>query len=163
MMKLFKKLLAVAMVAVLALTVLTACADESNPDKVIPADDETYTIYSNLNQGAVEKGLGQLDYSVKYTKVAEDLLNNWLNNRTDVQKYEDGRKAIIDDLDDGVSIIISEKNVAAVNVTNNLSNVKYNSYYSVMNYDAADKVGIAFVDTKTQRYMLICTFKTKSF
>ena len=46
-MKLFKKLLAVAMVAVLALTMLTACdTGTTDPDAVIPNDETESVMYA---------------------------------------------------------------------------------------------------------------------
>ena len=165
-MKLFKKLLAVTLVAVLALTMLAACSGtgETDPDKIIPANDETYQIYNDLNQGAIAKSMAELTYSVKYTKITEQLLNLYLNrSKYTTSEYNDRRDAILDNLEDGVSIVVSEKNVAPVNVTINTSGIKYDSYYAVANYNSADRVGIAFGETTTQRYVLICTFKTKSF
>ena len=56
-MKLFKKLLAVAMVAVLALTVLTGCdTGTTDPDAVYP-DDETESVVYALNNGALDKNV----------------------------------------------------------------------------------------------------------
>lgn len=161
-MKLLKKLLALTLVGVLALTLLTGCSDSSttDPDQVIP-DDDTYTVVDSLNRGATEKGLGLLKYSVKYTAVTQKLLDNWMNNRTDIARYREERDSILDALDKEISIIVSEATVAPVAVpSNGVDGVNYSNYYT-SSYDMADRVGVAFAETESgQRYMLICTFKT---
>lgn len=161
-MKLLKKLLALTLVGVLALTLLTGCGDSvaTDPDQIIP-DDDTYTIVDSLNQGATGKGLGLLKYSVKDTAVTQKLLDNWINNRNDVTRYNEEREAILDSLEKGTSIIISEQTVAPVAVpSHGVDNVNYSNYYT-SSYNMADRVGVAFAETESgQRYMLICTFKT---
>jgi len=160
-MKLLKKLLALTLVGVLALTLLTACSDSSttDPDQVIP-DDDTYTVVDSLNRGATEKGLGLLKYSVKYTAVTQKLLDNWMNNRDSI-RYKEEHDSILDALDKETSIIVSEVTVAPVAVpSNGVDGVNYSNYYT-SSYDMADRVGVAFAETESgQRYMLICTFKT---
>ena len=155
MMKLFKKLLAVAMVAVLALTVLTACdTGTTDPDAVYP-DDETENVVFALNNNAAKSGLPQLTYSVKYSKITQQLLDNYMNNRSDITKYSEEYKRITDSLDKNVKIIVGV-------MTGNpavKSSFKYDSLYSVENYQNAEKVGVAFKNSSSDtRYMLICTF-----
>ena len=149
-MKLFKKLLAVAMVAVLALTVLTACdTGTTDPDAVIP-NDETESVMYALNNNAAAAGLPRLTYSVKYSKITQELLDNYMNN------YYDEYNHIVDSLDKNVKIIVDV--IPSTNPVTK-SNFKYDSLYKVRDYHDAEKVGIAFKDSSTgNRYMLICTF-----
>ena len=155
-MKLFKKLLAVAMVAVLALTVLTACdTGTTDPDAVIP-NDETENVMYALNNNAAAAGLPRLTYSVKYSKITQELLDNYMNNYGDISKYREEYNRIVDSLDKNVKIIVD-----VIPDTNPVtkSKFKYDSLYKVSDYHDAEKVGIAFKDSSTgNRYMLICTF-----
>ena len=97
MMKLFKKLLAVAMVAVLALTVLTGCdTGTTDPDAVYP-DDETESVVYALNNGAAAANQPQLTYSVKYSKITKELLDNYLDNYGNISKYPTKRLGMIRD------------------------------------------------------------------
>ena len=106
MMKLFKKLLAVAMVAVLALTVLTGCdTGPTDPDAVYP-DDETESVVYTLNNGAAAANQPQLTYSVKYSKITKELLDNYLDNYGNISKYNEEYKRITDGLDKNVKIIV---------------------------------------------------------
>lgn len=76
------------MVAVLALTVLTACdTGTTDPDAVIP-NDETESVMYALNNNAAAAGLLRLTYSVKYSKITQELLDNYMNNYyDDISKY----------------------------------------------------------------------------
>ena len=157
MMKLFKKLLAVAMVAVLALTVLTACdTGTTDPDAVIP-NDETESVMYALNNNAAAAGLPRLTYSVKYSKITQEMLDNYMNNYyDDISKYWEEYNRIVDSLDKNVKIIVDV--IPSTNPVTK-SNFKYDSLYKVRDYHDAEKVGIAFKDSSTgNRYMLICTF-----
>ena len=79
MMKLFKKLLAVAMVAVLALTVLTGC--DAGDASEVPSNATEARIYQNLNDyassytGAV---LGPLSYRKDLSDVTYQKLSLWI-------------------------------------------------------------------------------------
>ena len=156
-MKLFTKLLAVAMVAVLALTVLTGCdTGTTDPDAVIP-NDETESVMYALNNNAAAAGLPRLTYSVKYSKITQQLLDNYMNNYyDDISKNWEEYNRIVDSLDKNVKIIVDV--IPSTNPVTK-SNFKYDSLYKVRDYHDAEKVGIAFKDSSTgNRYMLICTF-----
>ena len=79
MMRLFKKLLAVAMVAVLALTVLTGC--DTGDASEVPSNATEASIYQNLNDyassytGAV---LGPLSYRKDLSDVTYQKLSLWI-------------------------------------------------------------------------------------
>ena len=156
MMKLFKKLLAVAMVAVLALTVLTGCdTGTTDPDAVYP-DDETENVVCALNNGAAAANQPQLTYSVKYSKITKELLDNYLDNHDNISKYNEEYKRITDALDKNVKIIVDV--IPSTNPAKK-SGFKYTELYKVTNYHLAEKVGVAFKDSSSgTRYLLICTF-----
>ena len=82
-MKRFKKVLALVLAGVLALAMLTACdGGTTDPDKIMP-DDGTVEVVMTINNTAANKGLGQVEYSAKYSAVTKALLENWLEWRND--------------------------------------------------------------------------------
>ena len=98
MMKLFKKLLAVAMVAVLALTVLTGCDGITSSE--VPSDNTAAGYYQNLNDNAVKYGgggvLSALPYCTAYNSKLETTSRNkltiylrWLNDDENRQKDDE--------------------------------------------------------------------------
>lgn len=99
MMKLFKKLLAVAMVAVLALTVLTGC--DAGDASEVPSNATEARIYQNLNDyassytGAV---LGPLSYRKDLSDVTYQKLSLWIqykiNETITKDEYDSGIKKL---------------------------------------------------------------------
>ena len=82
-MKRFKKVLALVLAGVLALAMLTACdGGTTDSDKIMP-DDGTVEVVMTINNTAANKGLGQVEYSAKYSAVTKALLENWLEWRND--------------------------------------------------------------------------------
>ena len=76
-MKRFKKVLALVLAGVLALAMLTACdGGTTDPDKIMPEDGTPEVVMTN--NMAANKGLGQVEYSAKYSAVTKALLENWL-------------------------------------------------------------------------------------
>ena len=70
-MKRFKKVLALVLAGVLALAMLTACdGGTTDPDKIMP-DDGTVEVVMTINNTAANKGLGQVEYSAKYSAVTK--------------------------------------------------------------------------------------------
>lgn len=80
-MKLFKKLLAVTLVAVLALTVFTACDGASSDD--IPSDNTALSYFQSLNDGAEKYNgggtLGALPYCKRYNANLENVSTDKLS------------------------------------------------------------------------------------
>ena len=76
-MKRFKKVLALVLAGVLALAMLTACGETTDPDSIMP-EDGTPEVVLTVNNMAANKGLGQVKYSAKYSAVTKALLENWL-------------------------------------------------------------------------------------
>ena len=88
-MKRFKKVLALVLAGVLALAMLTACdGGTTDPDKIMP-DDGTVEVVMTINNTAANKGLGQVEYSAKYSAVTKALLENWLEWRNDFPRQND--------------------------------------------------------------------------
>lgn len=153
-MKLFKKLLTAMLVCAFALTVLTGCEVTTDPDAVYPSD-EVEDIVIALNNGAANRGLPQLTYSVKYSEVTQKLLENYLTNQENSDKLKQGRDSILSELESNVHIIISDENVKPTPK----AGYNYTTLYGTGTYVQADKVGVALYDTDTGvRYLLICTF-----
>ena len=65
-----------------ALAMLTACDGTTDSDKIMP-DDGTVEVVMTINNTAANKGLGQVEYSAKYSAVTKALLENWLEWRND--------------------------------------------------------------------------------
>ena len=60
-----------------------------------------------LNNNAAAAGLPRLTYSVKYSKITQELLDNYMNNYyDDISKYWEEYNRIVDALDKNVKIIV---------------------------------------------------------
>ena len=169
-MKRFKKVLALVLAGVLALAMLTACA-EVDPDKVMP-EDGTPEVMMALERAADTNKVSQPgDYSVKYSAVTKQLLENLIrykNNEINETTY----KANYDKITAGLKIVGGlTDNTIQPNLNTGNPAIKFNQTGSKANYDTlftsqyglSDKVGIAFVSTTnsfgvTTTYQLVCLF-----
>lgn len=108
-MKLFKKLLAVTLVAVLAMSLFTACGDASG----VPDSTAEMAHWQNLNNAARKYGLeygpvlNDVDYSKELSAYTREKLNVYLEllNKGEYLKYENDRytneklKSKLDEID----------------------------------------------------------------
>lgn len=164
-MKRFKKVLALVLAGVLALAMLTACDGTTDSDKIMP-DDGTVEVVMTINNTAANKGLGQVEYSAKYSAVTKALLKNWLEWRNDGSntKYRENYDKITAELGN-VKIVVglTDKNVIP-GLTSGNPAVKGSAKYDVLfkdtsAYNLADRIGVAFVKTENDTvYQLVCLF-----
>lgn len=165
-MKRFKKVLALVLAGVLALAMLTACDGTTDPDKIMP-DDGTVEVVMTINNTAANKGLGQVEYSAKYSEVTRKLLVNWLEWRTNGNqntKYREEYEKITAELGN-VKIVVglTDKNVIP-GLTSGNPAVKGSAKYDVLfkdtsAYNLADRIGVAFVKTENGTvYQMVCLF-----
>ena len=165
-MKRFKKVLALVLAGVLALAMLTACG-ETDSDKLIPADG-SYEIVKAINDEAVKNGKAEVMYSVKYSEVTRNLLKNWLEYRSPVmnsEAYKAGYKAAVKDLGntkiviglvDENTVVASTSSTAYLTTAN--SAFKASTIVADDNYNAANRVGVAYYTSGATTYRLVCLF-----
>lgn len=168
-MKRFKKVLALVLAGVMALALLTACGETTDPDKIMP-EDGTPEVVLTINQMAASKYLAQVDYSVKYSKITQELLDNWVKNKDNPVKYREEYARIVAELG-GAKIVVgltdntipqqSSGNPAATAT----AKTKYDTtiFGDPSSYELGDTIGVAFykyTDTQTT-FQLVCLFKTK--
>lgn len=165
-MKRFKKVLALVLAGVLALAMLTACDGTSDPDKIMP-DDGTVEVVMKINNTAANKGLGQVEYSAKYSAVTKALLENWLEWRNDGSntKYRENYDKITAELGNVKIVVGLTKDTAPLAAQTNYNpatraSFKYDSIFAdPSTYELAEKVGVAFVPTADGTvYQLVCLF-----
>lgn len=165
-MKRFKKVLALVLAGVLALAMLTACdGGTTDPDKIMP-DDGTVEVVMTINNTAANKGLGQVEYSAKYSEVTRKLLVNWLEWRTNGNqntKYREEYEKITAELG-SVKIVVgmtsdyrpgtSDHNPASK------TSFKYDSLFNDESaFNLAEKIGVAYVPTSNGTvYQAVCLF-----
>lgn len=164
-MKRFKKVLALVLAGVLALAMLTACdGGTTDPDKIMP-EDGTVEVVMKINNTAANKGLGQVEYSAKYSEVTRKLLVNWLENREKSVTYAEEYQKIVAKMGGNAKIVVglTDKNVIP-GLTSGNPAVKSSAKYDVLfkdtsAYNLADRIGVAFVkmDNGTV-YQLVCLF-----
>lgn len=161
-MKRFKKVLALVLAGVLALAMLTACG-ETDPDKLIPTDG-SFEIVQAVNRAAVEAGKPEVTYSVKYSEVTKKLLVNWLANRN-TNKYADGYNVVIKELGTttllmGLERVDSYPPAVGSDTNPAYKTSKFNASTFVGNesYTSATHIGVAFVQTNSKTYRLVCLF-----
>lgn len=164
-MKRFKKVLALVLAGVLALAMLTACdGGTTDPDKIMP-DDGTVEVVMTINNTAANKGLGQVEYSAKYSEITKELLNNWLENREKSVTYAEEYQKIVAKMGGNAKVVVglTDKNVIP-GLTSGNPAVKGSAKYDVLfkdtsAYNLADRIGVAFVKTKNGTvYQLVCLF-----
>ena len=161
-MKLFKKLLAVTLVAVLALTVFTAC-DAGNAED-IPSDTTSMRYWQELNNQATayNPGDGTVLTSVKYSKDLSDYtwqkLNAYINlkNKRDNSILEYTSDEVTDFFDDINDKCKSEKKYEATVYVVGTGTPNYKILYqtdafgssSTSRFLNADYIGIARIENK---------------
>ena len=146
-MKLFKKLLAVAMVAVLALTVLTGCDAGTN---ATPSNNTEFRYWQNFNNGAMnyykDKGvvLNQVDWSEEYSKVTYQKLSVWMDRNVINDKItnDDDYQKAIDDIENKSKAANNVKSIKFV-VSEVAKEPDYSQLYKLDKFLDADYVGIA--------------------
>lgn len=164
-MKRFKKVLALVLAGVLALAMLTACdGGTTDPDKIM-LEDGTVEVVMKINNTAANKGLGQVEYSAKYSEVTRKLLVNWLENREKSVTYAEEYQKIVAKMGGNAKIVVglTDKNVIP-GLTSGNPAVKSSAKYDVLfkdtsAYNLADRIGVAFVKTENGTvYQLVCLF-----
>lgn len=167
-MKRFKKVLALVLAGVLALAMLTACdGGTTDPDKIMP-EDGTVEVVMKINNTAANKGLGQVEYSAKYSEVTRKLLVNWLENREKSVTYAEEYQKIVAKMGGNAKIVVglTDKNVIP-GLTSGNPAVKSSAKYDVLfkdtsAYNLADRIGVAFVKTENGTvYQAVCLFDVR--
>lgn len=161
-MKRFKKVLALVLAGVLALAMLTACdGTTTDPDKIMP-DDGTVEVVMTINNTAANKGLGQVEYSAKYSAVTKALLENWLEYTNNTTYWENYRK-ITAELG-SVKIVVGmtsdyRPGTSDYNPASKTS-FKYDSLFKDESaFNLAEKIGVAYVPTSNGTvYQAVCLF-----
>lgn len=171
-MKLFKKLLAVTLVAVLALTVFTACDGSGNTNE-IPPDWVRQKIYQDVNDGAQayqETVLPVLYYSSDLTSYTEKKLNAYINYSVketitkaeydaEIKRLDDECKAklnyVVAQQDDQKCLLIKDS-------TTTKEDYKKELYSKSDAYRAASRVGIARIQNGQfgKTYTMIEVYKS---
>lgn len=165
-MKRFKKVLALVLAGVLALAMLTACGETADPDSIMP-EDGTPEVVMTINNTAANKGLGQVEYSAKYSAVTKALLENWLEWRNDGSntKYRENYDKITAELGN-VKIVVGptkDTTLLAAQANNNpatRTSFKYDSLFKDESaFNLAEKIGVAYVPTSNGTvYQAVCLF-----
>lgn len=168
-MKRFKKVLALVLAGVLALAMLTACDGTTDPDKIMP-EDGTPEVVLTVNNMAANKGLGQVEYSAKYSAVTKALLENWLEWRNDGSntKYRENYDKITAELGNVKIVVGLTKDTTPLAAQANYNpatrtSFKYDSIFvDSSTYNLAEKVGVAFVTTRDGTvYQAVCLFDVR--
>ena len=156
-MKRFKKVLALVLAGVLALAMLTACGETADPDSIMP-EDGTPEVVMTINNTAANKGLGQVEYSAKYSAVTKALLENWLEWRENYDKItaELGNVKIVVGLTKDTTPLAAQANYNPATRTS----FKYDSLFKDESaFNLAEKIGVAYVPTSNGTvYQAVCLF-----
>lgn len=166
-MKRFKKVLALVLAGVLALAMLTACDGTTDPDKIMP-EDGTVEVVMKINNTAANKGLGQVEYSAKYSEVTRKLLVNWLEWRTNGNqntKYREEYEKITAELGNVKIVVGLTKDTTPLAAQANYNpatrtSFKYDSLFKDESaFNLAEKIGVAYVPTSNGTvYQAVCLF-----
>ena len=165
-MKRFKKVLALVLAGVLALAMLTACDGTTDSDKIMP-DDGTVEVVMTINNTAANKGLGQVEYSAKYSAVTKALLENWLERRNDGSntKYRENYDKITAELGNVKIVVGQTKDTTPLEAqANNKPATRTSFKYESQIKDAsafklAETIGVAYVPTSNGTvYQAVCLF-----
>lgn len=165
-MKRFKKVLALVLAGVLALAMLTACdGGTTDPDKIMP-EDGTVEVVMKINNTAANKGLGQVEYSAKYSEVTRKLLVNWLeytNNKINNTTYWENYRKITAELGSVKIVVGMTKDYRPITSDYNpasKTSFKYDSLFKDESaFNLAEKIGVAYVTTSNGTvYQAVCLF-----
>lgn len=165
-MKRFKKVLALVLAGVLALAMLTACdGGTTDPDKIMP-EDGTVEVVMKINNTAANKGLGQVEYSAKYSEVTKALLENWLeytNNKINNTTYWENYRKITAELGSVKIVVGMTKDYRPITSDYNpasKTSFKYDSLFKDESaFNLAEKIGVAYVTTSNGTvYQAVCLF-----
>lgn len=166
-MKRFKKVLALVLAGVLALAMLTACDGTTDSDKIMP-EDGTVEVVMKINNTAANKGLGQVEYSAKYSEVTRKLLVNWLEWRTNGNqntKYREEYEKITAELGNVKIVVGLTKDTTPLAAQANYNpatrtSFKYDSLFKDESaFNLAEKIGVAYVPTSNGTvYQAVCLF-----
>lgn len=165
-MKRFKKVLALVLAGVLALAMLTACGETADPDSIMP-EDGTPEVVMTINNTAANKGLGQVEYSAKYSAVTKALLENWLEWRNDGSKtkYRENYDKITAELGNVKIVVGLTKDTTPLAAQANYNpatrtSFKYDSLFKDESaFNLAEKIGVAYVPTSNGTvYQAVCLF-----
>lgn len=165
-MKRFKKVLALVLAGVLALAMLTACGETADPDSIMP-EDGTPEVVMTINNTAANKGLGQVEYSAKYSAVTKALLENWLEWRNDGSntKYRENYDKITAELGNVKIVVGLTKDTTPLAARANYNPATRTSfiYDSLFKdesaFNLAEKIGVAYVPTSNGTvYQAVCLF-----
>lgn len=166
-MKLFKRLLAVALIGVMALTVLAGCAKlDPNADDTLPDDQDIYNTYDKLINEASEAGHSSLTYS----KMLSDAAWSMLVASEDAYGADDGE--ISTSKEDAAIAAFEKAKTDGVIPSNaklcvgylptnpgNTWNFDYSKVYTNDNYDSSNRVGIAI---RWGRVMIVTAYFPKT-
>lgn len=170
-MKLFKKLLAVTLVAVLALTVFTACDGSGNTNE-LPPDWVRQKIYQDVNDGAQayqETVLPVLYYSADLTSYTEQKLNAYIcyvNEDITKEKYEAAIKRLDDECKAKLNYVVAQQDdqkcFLIKDSTTTKEDYKKELYSKSDAYRAASRVGIARIQNGQfgKTYTMIEVYKS---
>ena len=166
-MKRFKKVLALVLAGVLALAMLTACGETADPDSIMP-EDGTPEVVMTVNNMAANKGLGQVEYSAKYSAVTKALLENWLeytNNKINNTTYWENYRKITAELGSVKIVVGLTKDTTPLAAQANYNpatrtSFKYDSLFKDESaFNLAEKIGVAYVPTSNGTvYQAVCLF-----
>ena len=166
-MKRFKKVLALVLAGVLALAMLTACGETADPDSIMP-EDGTPEVVMTVNNMAANKGLGQVEYSAKYSAVTKALLENWLeytNNKINNTTYWENYRKITAELGSVKIVVGLTKDTTPLAAQANYNpatrtSFKYDSLFKDESaFNLAEKIGVAYVTTSNGTvYQAVCLF-----
>ena len=170
-MKLFKKLLAVTLVAVLALTVFTACDGSGNTNE-LPPDWVRQKIYQDVNDGAQayqEAVLPVLYYSADLTSYTEQKLNAYIrfvNETISEEEYKAEIKRLDNECKAKLNYVVAQQDdqkcLLIKDSTTTKEDYKKELYSKSDAYRAASKVGIARIQNGQfgKTYTMIEVYKS---
>lgn len=165
-MKRFKKVLALVLAGVLALAMLTACGETADPDSIMP-EDGTPEVVMTINNTAANKGLGQVEYSAKYSAVTKALLENWREwcNDGSNTKYRENYDKITAELGNVKIVVGLTKDTTPFAAQANYNpatrtSFKYDFLFKDESaFNLAEKIGVAYVPTSNGTvYQAVCLF-----